>query len=114
MHDPWPTLLAILQRAHAVPAIAWPAACTRVVTMRGPDEEPDIELPPEPPEPVPMDETEAAILEHLADAGPASIREAAAALCIPRQRVWRGLQRLQSRGQVCLRSDGWTCSMGAS
>ncbi len=106
MLDPWPVSIAILQGAYAVPAIPWPAACTRIVVATWPDE-PDLDLPPEPPEPAPMTEAEALILEHLAEAGAGSVREVAAAVAMPRSTVCRGLHRLREQGRVVLESDGW-------
>lgn len=104
--DSWHVLIAMLVGAWPVPVLTWPADRTRIV-VAAPDTEPDLDLPPEPPAPAPLTAADAAILEHLADAGPASVRAVAAAACIPRQTAWRGLQRLQGRGLVVLADKGW-------
>ena len=104
--DSWPTLIAMLTGAFMVPVLTWPPDRTRIIEA-DPDEEPDIDLPPLPPEPAPLTRTEEAILAHLADAGPASMRAVADALGVSRRASWTGLERLRVRGLVRLEGGGW-------
>ena len=104
--DSWPTLIAMLSGAFMVPVFTWPPDRTRIITA-DPDEEPDIDLPPLPPEPAPLTRTEAAILAHLADFGPVSIRAVATALGMSRRAAWKGLERLRVRRLVRLEGGGW-------
>jgi hypothetical protein len=98
----------MLFETYPVPTVTWPGHRVRVVIARGPEvEEPDLELPPEPPEPPKPTEDEAAILRHLFDAGPDSIRKIAAALPMDRRRVGRGLHALRAQARVHLTDEGW-------
>ena len=101
--DSWPTLIAMLSGAFMVPVLTWPADRTRIIE-ECPDEEPDIDLPPEP---APLTRTEEAILAHLADFGPVSIRAVATALGMSRRAAWKGLERLRVRRLVRLEGGGW-------
>ena len=112
MADPWKFAIALLAGAYAAPAIAWPVERTWIVVAPWP-QEPDLELPPELAEPAPLTESEAAILEHLVDAGAASVRQVAAAVALPRSNVCRGLHRLRDRGRVRLAADGWSATSSA-
>ena len=108
MVDSWKTFaLALLTGTLAVPMRAWPAERTWIVVAPWP-QEPDLERPSDPADPEPLSEADVPIVEHVVDAGATSVREAATALCMPRQRVWRGLHRLQAQGLVRLQHDGWT------
>ena len=89
-----------------MPVLTWPPDRTRIITA-DPDEEPDILLPPLPPEPAPLTAAEVAILAHLADAGPVSMRAVAAALGVSRRASSTCLERLSGRGLVRFEGGGW-------
>ena len=104
--DSWPTLIAMQTGAFMVPVLTWPPDRTHIIEA-DPDEEPDIDLPPLPPEPEPLTAAEVAILAHLADDGPVSMRAVAKALGVARRAAWKGLERLRVLGLVQLGDRGW-------
>ena len=87
--DPWSFAIALLLGTLSVPRVRWPPERRRLI-IAPPDLEPDIDLPPEEPEPAysPLDE---AIVQSLATLGAASVRELAGDVGAPWQSVWRAL-----------------------
>lgn len=107
MHDPWVIAIALLLGTHPPAAGAWPAEFTRIVVAQGPADEPDLELPPLPPEPEPLKPLQVDCLALLSLQGIASARELAGLLGTHHTGALRALHRLRERGLVALSPAGW-------
>jgi hypothetical protein len=106
--DPWRIIVAMLCCANHPPALPWPADATHVYVAAEPDNEPDLILPPEPPAPPQMQPGDEQILDFLTCSAGVSIRSAAAALGVHRERVRRAVERLRELGRIEFDGDdGW-------
>jgi len=107
MVDAWPRVVGALIGAVQAPALRWPPDRVHVIIARGPDDEPDLELPPEPPAPriEPQDEL---IADYITQAAGISVRAAAAHLGLTKSMVARSLVRMRHLGRIEFDSDdGW-------
>ena len=105
--DAWPQIVRMLCGADKVPVIRFPADHIHVIIARGPDDEPDLELPPEPPAPPQIKPGDELILDFLTRSAAVSIRDAAAHLRTPRENVRRAVQRLRELGRITYDGEGW-------
>jgi len=97
----------MLSDAVEAPVVRWPADCVHVITARGPDDEPDLELPPLPLAPPQAQPEDALILERVTQSDNVSIRAVAADLRLSRQKVWRALRRMRDLGLVAFDGEAW-------
>ena len=107
MVDAWPRVVGALNGTAQVPVLCWPVSRIHVIIARGPDDEPDLELPPEPPAPriEPQDEL---IADYITQAAGISVRAAAAHLGLTKSMVSRSLVRMRELGRIEFdRDDGW-------
>ena len=106
MVDAWPRIVGALTGASQMPAICWPVECVHVVIARGPDDEPDLELPPEPAAAriEPQDEL---IADFITQAAGISVRAAAAHLGLTKSVVARSLARMRELGRIEFDGEGW-------
>lgn len=106
MVDAWPRIVGALNGTAQVPVLCWPVSRIHVIIARGPDE-PDLELPPEPPAPPQMQAGDEQILDFLTCSAGVSIREAAAQLGIHREKVRRAVDRMRELGRIEFDGEGW-------
>lgn len=105
MHDPWLFAIALLLGTHHAPAIGWPEHVHRCIAP--PDAEPDLVLPPLPPEPSRLKPVEVDTLAKLAIDPGVTARDLAAAVGVSKTSAARaaGAAGSQRRGNSRLNTE---------
>lgn len=77
-----------------------------MIIARGPDDEPDLELPPVPPVPR-IERRDELLADFVTQSADISVRAAAAHLGLTKSTVSRSLGRLRELGRIEFDGEGW-------
>jgi len=102
----WPRIVRTLSGAViAAPVVRWPTDRVHVI-VAPPDDQPDLDLPPEPPAPR-VDPHDELIVDYITQSVGISVRAAAADLGLSKSMVSRCLARMHKLGRIEFDGEGW-------